>query len=1350
MAEQSKRVPKLESIADYPQWEPRARNALILDGYWDVVNSAPITSVEKGLMAKAALIMMVGDKFLQEIDQCATSAAGWAYLKKIHSENQKGHQLLYDAQIRSLKKGNDERVEDYVKRTIQLRTKLKDSGFDYPENITVKLMLDGLPPSFQHFVQQYTATGSLDKLTFDGILPLLVTEEARQASEITQERVGALVGRMHATDNVNRQRWQPGTQPTQQEGCWKCGAPDHIKRNCPQLYQNQGGNPRPHFGGGGRHPNKFGLFAAALSATTEVCGIKGVPQWYIDSACGLHLTGCKEDLDDYVRVDDGPQIQALKGASLKAEGYGSVKLLTNVDGSEYTLEVEQVWYVPGADFRLISASELDKKGYSMEIRDGQLNLYVTVKVPERMIRFLGVRPYGHRFLNPLALNKPLVHRMRIATASLVAGGTYLLDATCPKYNRALAVMKDSVELWHRRFGHLGYRGLEQLASEGMVDGLPVTAKQFKEAARHSIVASHASRATRACIAPIIKSHLDLPLSEFILTCVKMPHFSLGGARYAVRFLDEFSSFSVVRTVNSKDQVAQVVKDALLLLENQTGRRVREIVSDRGREYVNVKLRAFFAERGIRHNISAPYTPEQNGRAERLNRTLLEKVRAMLQESGLGNEFWAEAFRTANAVRNCSPVSNKNATPHELLFGYKPDVSVLRVFGCTAWVYEERQHRTKLDPVSRKGIFVGYDSMDNYRIYLPEDGKVVVSCNVKFDESKGGSVVNVHAKDDGKSVSASSVSDTRKLLEDADQDEDAVGLADDAGDETAEDAGDESAEDAGEQVADADAPAGEISNPPVASTSGLRRSTRDRKAPERLIAAAAILSPNPTSFQEAIKSPQADMWWEAMEEEIASLHRLGTWRLEHPPPDANVVPGRWVYKVKSGADGEVERYKARFVAKGYMQVEGVDYDEVFAPTSNHATVRAFSPKAAAKGIEVHHLDVRTAFLHGDLDEVVYVDQPEGFVTGERGLKCRLLKALYGLRQASRAWYVKLVNKLREMGYTVSDADPGLFIKCQGTDVVELLIHVDDLLIGSDSKDLIAQSRRTGEGFDCVIRRGLVLFWDGGMRDKPPGPLKISQKKYAAELVARFDMADAKSAAIPMEPSLVLRREPVDEELLLDASKFRSLVGGLMYLAVCTRPDIAQAVYKLARFMSKPAVISHWEAAKSVLRYVKSTLAYGIVFCGSQSLVGYADSDWPSDPDSRRSTGYVFILNGGAISWKSRLQPTVAASSVEAEYMAAASATREAVWLRKLMRDLGYEVRAVEIKDDSQGAIALIRNPITSERSKHIDVIHHFVREKESSGSVSFQYCPSHDMVADVLTKPLALVKFSKFRECMGVR
>lgn len=241
-------------------------------------------------------------------------------------------------------------------------------------------------------------------------------------------------------------------------------------------------------------------------------------------------------------------------------------------------------------------------------------------------------------------------------------------------------------------------------------------------------------------------------------------------------------------------------------------------------------------------------------------------------------------------------------------------------------------------------------------------------------------------------------------------------------------------------------------------------------------------------------------------------------------------------------------------------------------------------------------------------------------------------------------------------------------------------------------------------------------------------------------------------MPLSVGTVLQRASDDADLL-DTSQYSysGLIGSLLYLAVCTRPDIAQAVGALARYMAQPTT-AQWKAALGVLRYLSSTADQGIVFGGGKGLAGYSDADYAGDPDSRRSTtGYVFLLYGGAISWSSRLQPTVAQSTVEAEYMAAASAVKEALWIRKLLHDLGIDhVGAVQLYSDNQGALQLLKHPIASQRSKHIDVMHHFARERVARGEVVFAYCPTGVMVADAMTKPLPESKFVYCRSGMGMR
>jgi Reverse transcriptase (RNA-dependent DNA polymerase) len=504
---------------------------------------------------------------------------------------------------------------------------------------------------------------------------------------------------------------------------------------------------------------------------------------------------------------------------------------------------------------------------------------------------------------------------------------------------------------------------------------------------------------------------------------------------------------------------------------------------------------------------------------------------------------------------------------------------------------------------------------------------------------------------------------------------------------------------------------------------------------------------PASLEEALASDQADRWREAIEEEYSSLLANDTWTLERPPPGVHPIPVKWVFKLKLDSAGNIERYKARLVAKGFRQREGIDYNEVFAPVSKYTTLRAILAIAAFHDLEIHQLDIKTAFLNGALEETIYCLQPPGYEQ-PGGLACRLNKSLYGLKQAPRAWHARLSTELAALGYTESSADPALFIK-PGIKPVYLLTYVDDILmITMDTTELSNTKTKIMATFDARDLGPATYFLGMDLRrNRAARTIFLGQHRLTADLLSKYGMDDSKPLGTPLRLSTKLTADGEP----LEASRYAQLVGSLMYLSICTRPDISQAVGALARYMTKPTS-THWQAAKGVLRYLNGTSTYGIIFGGNASLdlMAYCDADYAGDLDSRRSTtGYVFILNGGAISWSSRLQQTVAVSTTEAEYMAAAAAIKEALWLRSLLHSLHLDIPTININADSQGAIKLLKNPVFSMRSKHIDVIYHFARERVARKDVTFTYIKTDHMVADLLTKPVPAIKFNFCRNEMGI-
>jgi hypothetical protein len=540
--------------------------------------------------------------------------------------------------------------------------------------------------------------------------------------------------------------------------------------------------------------------------------------------------------------------------------------------------------------------------------------------------------------------------------------------------------------------------------------------------------------------------------------------------------------------------------------------------------------------------------------------------------------------------------------------------------------------------------------------------------------------------------------------------------------------------------------------------------RQRNQPKRyriLVALGVTAQPEravPASYSQAVDSKDAHLWRAAMDSEMESQRSNGSYSLVRLPPGVRPIHVRWVFDVKR--DG---RYKARLVAKGYEQRYGVNFRDTYAPASKFTSLRALLALAAPNpDMVLHQMDVSTAFLHGELEEDIYVQQPEGYVEGSDSMVWKLNKALYGLKQAPRVWWQRLGRELVSMGFEPVCADPTLYVRRGKTSNIYVLFHVDDIIVGGQLSEVEAVKADLKGAFSIKDLGELHLFL--GMeveRDKAAGTISLTQKDYTAKVLDSFGMSKAKARPVPLGAQIQLTsgggssdRKPLgggesSDRKPPELDRYSELVGELLYLANCTRPDIAQAVGALARYTAAPTK-QHWEAAMGLLRYLAGTRDKGLLYGGRSGLEAYCDADYAGCLDTRRSTtGYAFILNGGAISWSSRLQPTVATSTQEAEYMAAAGAAREGLWLRKLLPELGMAVEAPLIWCDNQSCLALLENPRETPKAKHIDVIHHFVRERVQRKEIRFEYVGTEWNVADIFTKPLTAAKLELCREGLGV-
>jgi hypothetical protein len=836
-------------------------------------------------------------------------------------------------------------------------------------------------------------------------------------------------------------------------------------------------------------------------------------------------------------------------------------------------------------------------------------------------------------------------------------------------------------------------------------------------------------------------------------CGPLTPTSFGGSRYFLTVLEDATRYSWVSFLKTKDEACECLQHLINIIQVNHDTKVRVVRTDGGGEFCNKELKLYFAERGIIHQVTAPYSPQSNGAAERLNRTLVEKVRALLAESGVPKEFWGECLNTVNVVRNASPVSGKDKTPHELLTGKAPDVSHFRVFGCAAYAHIPKSKRRKLDPVSAKGVFVGYHSHSKcYRVLDMNKTTIRISRDVVFVETAFPFKSSAPPGSEevpclGEPTVEIKLEPSEPRLEPVNPVEE--GMAEGGGEHQSpeddipplEPVTDDEEEEREEQVVQA--------QPEL-----VRRSSRVRRPPSEwwgTAAAAVELQPEPLTAREALGGPEAEQWRLAMQEEYDALLHNRTWDVMRKPSGAHVLPVKWIFKRKRDAAGNIERYKARLVVVGSRQREGIDYDEVYSPVGKHSTLRTLLAVVAARDLELHQLDVANAFLNGTLEEEIWVQQPPGFEGEGREFACRLRKTLYGLKQSPRAWYSNLRGHLENLGFTATEADAGLFVMKTGSSWTYVLLHVDDILIAGPLEGVnIVKSMLSG--VFKVKDLGESSFYLGMdiARNRKEGALVLSQRRYVSDLLDKYLGADVKPKGTPLPPGCKLTKAgtPLDQT----GCSYSEVIGSLMYLAVCTRPDISQAVGALARYMACPTE-EHMRAAKHVLGYIAGTKECGLCFGGDGTLQlqGFADADYAGDTDNRRSTtAFVFVLGGAAVSWQSRLQPTVAMSTTESEYMAASAAVKEGLWFRKLLPVFGIAAGPVPIFGDNQAALKLLKNPISCSRTKHIDTMHHFARERVAREEVAFHYIPTDHMVADVLTKALPRTKFEQCRLGLGVK
>jgi len=490
----------------------------------------------------------------------------------------------------------------------------------------------------------------------------------------------------------------------------------------------------------------------------------------------------------------------------------------------------------------------------------------------------------------------------------------------------------------------------------------------------------------------------------------------------------------------------------------------------------------------------------------------------------------------------------------------------------------------------------------------------------------------------------------------------------------------------------------------------------------------------------------------MTKEYAGLQSTGTFQ-EVPKSEAkNVIKCKWVFKVKRTATGQ-PLFKARLVAKGFSQKEGIDFTDTWAPTARQATARCILHLAAAQDLEIHAMDVDQAFLQGDLDETLYMEPPAGLSGATPGFVWQLKKPLYGLKQAPRQWHAKLKGVLLGMGLKRSSYDPSLFI---GTTPENswILVYVDDLLLMAQNSATLDRLKEELKAKFPLKDLGPVSHYLGMelSRDRDCREVYLKQTTYIQDIEKKFSAFQIKTWETPLAVNHSLTLPAADDEEVPGQERYPELVGSLMYLMVCTRPDLAHALSVLGRFVGPGRHGGkHWKAALRVLGYAVHTKHLRLTLGGPDStLEGFTDASWADHQDDRRSSqGFCFTLGTGAISWKGTRSPTVALSSCEAELYGGTSAAQELLWLKRLLQELGYSAGKPVLWCDNQSTVAMTKDPIFSARSKHIEARYFFIRELVEAKEMRVKHVAGEENVADIFTKPLSQERHCKLLKMLGL-
>lgn len=1264
---------------NFREWRLQMEDLLHVNGLGHITKGE-VRSNTLETYARAVLRSHLEPKLLDLVLPDKPAHQSWTKIVDKFTEEDDAKQMTYYNELVNTKLESLEHHESHFNRLDELLAKYRGTGGTGLEGKAAAQLYLSSVSTLAQMDSQLTHLQRERNLTIDK-----VKSATRQQYNNVKERSTSVIACIK-TDK----RDGSGEKTKLPQGCFLCRKTDHFVKECPDMPPGY----CYHFKRRRIVPIK--TKQGYISAVGE--GHRSEDQ-LVDSAATGNYYGNRalfETLKEY----PGGQVQVANKGLLDVIGIGQVR----IKGSNGEVVLQNVKFVPDLSCNVISVSELRRAGYEVHFDD-----------------------------TPCIRSKStgqVVLRMKEREDGLYPVITGQINCT-------------TNPTWHQKLGHATNQNLKILSEK-----TPEIEPDKPENCDTCIAGKMKQRPY-----PPSNSRANYPLERLHLDICVATQGNIGydGSKYFLQIVDDYSRYTEAIPIKSRTQVMHEFNKFKVLWENQLGERLKKVKTDNAAEFTGGDFQELCTREGILHELSVPYCHQTNGRAERHIQKTEQIAVTLLEGACMPLRYWSEAVRHASLINNVTPHKGvNNMTPYELFRGAKFRYQELHIFGSLAYNWMQPEKRDKFQTPAERLIFVGFDQERGARLLDPNTRRIIISSNFRVIDGKfpfckatpdEDTEVVTHTNPESTNDTESDPEGTRATSHEL--------LALDEPDVESTDMSD--TEEEGETCytphTEMEPATSSIDEHEPSDIYGelygdtrsedLGRGHRTRRPNPRyygndyinIMKQPPTTTIEPQTYKEALNVPQSHEWINAMNDEMTQFRQLNVFQAVkrmNVPAGKKLITTRWKYTLKRRSDNSIEKFKARLVARGFSQEPEIDYTDTFAPVATHATFRTILTIAAHRDWEVHHWDIKTAFLYADLEEELYVEPPEGFAEPDE--VWLLKKSLYGLKQAPNCWNKKITEILLKYGLTQSKADQSLFFN----ESLIVMIYVDDILVTAKSDEELLHCFNHLQEHVEVKDLGQVSRYLGMRVTRSRKGFLIDQEQYISKLAEELNISSGSRDNIPLpsgiKPLLQQTQEPLSDHPV------RKVIGSLMYLTI-TRPDIQSSVSLVSRFMHKPTK-QLWRSILSIARYLIKTKELKLKLDGEavETIWCYTDSDYANDHDRKSQSGHVIMLGKSPVLWQSKKQNTVALSTTEAETIAMTTGVTDALWLKTLLEELNLTVPVI-VLGDNKPSTQLANNQNSSQRSKHLEIRMWHLRDLVTRGIIVIKHIPGTQQIADALTKPL---------------